>query len=77
MQIPEGLDDAAASSARETIGGAAQAAEGLDPQTGAALMDSARHAFDSGVLYTGLIGTVLMLAATVMALRTLREARAN
>ena len=77
VQIPEGLDDAAASSARETIGGAAQAAEGLDPQTGAALMDSARHAFDSGVLYTGLIGTVLMLAATVMALRTLREARAN
>ena len=77
LDVPAGVDAAAADAAQETLGGAAQVAEELDPQAGAALMESARHAFDSGVLYTGLIGMVLMLAAAVMAVRTLREARAT
>lgn len=75
VEIPAGVPGDAAESARETLGGAAQVSGGLPAELAGPLMDSARHAFDSGVAITSGIGVVLMLAATVIALRTLRTAR--
>ena len=71
LEIPAGVPDDAREASRETLGGAVDAAGALPGPLGQTLLDSARHAFDSGVLITSLIGVVLMLAAAVMAWRTL------
>ena len=71
LEIPAGVPDDAREASRETLGGAVDTAGTLPGQLGEALLDSARRAFDSGVLITSLIGVVLMLAAAVMAQRTL------
>ena len=71
LEIPAGVPDDAREASRETLGGAVDTAGTLPGQLGEALLDSARRAFDSGVLITSLIGVVLMLAAAVLAQRTL------
>lgn len=73
--IPEGLEGADAETARQTLGGASQVAETLDPATANALLESAYHAFDSGVVYTASIGMILMLISCLMVFKTLRGVR--
>lgn len=72
LTVPDSVDAAQAEVARQTLGGATQVAENLDAGTAAALLDSAHHAFDSGVVYTSAIGLVLMLVSIVMVAKTLR-----
>lgn len=72
--LPDGLTAEQQASARETLGGAVDVAGSLPGDIGSALLDSARHAFDSGVVVTSAIGLVLMLAAAGLAAVTLRKA---
>ncbi|MEE6280954.1 MFS transporter [Georgenia sunbinii] len=73
--VPDGLPAADAQAAGETLGGATEVAGGLPSDVAGALLDSARHAFDSGVVITSTIGVVLMVLAAGIARRTLRDAR--
>lgn len=75
LVIPEGLSDQQAETASETLGGASQVAQQVGGETGAALLSSAQHAFDSGVVYTCTIALVLMLAVAVLVSRNLRQVR--
>ena len=74
LQLPTGLTDAQNATASETLGGATAVAGELPEAVAAPLLDSARQAFDSGVLLTSGIGAVLMVIAAVIAHRTLRAA---
>ncbi|MCU1438450.1 MAG: transporter [Naasia sp.] len=65
VSIPAGVDPEAARQAGETLGGAISVAESLPARQAAALVGSARAAFDSGVGATSLIAVVLMLAAAL------------
>lgn len=69
--VPEGVPDAAASAARETLAGAWTVAQDLPGEIGGALWDAAVTAFESGVMVTSLIGAVLVAAAVVIAGATL------
>ncbi|WP_336854228.1 MFS transporter [Sinomonas albida] len=69
--VPGGLPAEAAARARETLGGAVDAATLLPGPAAAELVDSARHAFDSGVGVTAAIGAVLMLVAAAVVRRAL------
>ncbi len=75
VMVPAGLPPEDARAAGETLGGATEVASGLTAPLAQALLDSARHAFDSGVVITAAIGIVLMVVASVIAVRTLRTAR--
>lgn len=70
--LPAGLSAANKDSAGQTLGGAIDVASSLPPQQGAALLASAKHAFDSGSGIVAMVGVVLMLGAAIMCLRTLR-----
>ncbi|WP_138445035.1 MFS transporter [Sinomonas susongensis] len=70
--VPEGLPAASAARARETLGGAVDAAPLLPRGPASELLASAFHAFDSGVAATAAIGAVLMLAAAGVVRLTLR-----
>ncbi|WP_299519286.1 MFS transporter [uncultured Serinicoccus sp.] len=71
LRVPAGTDAEAASAARETLGGAAAAAERTgDPH----LLEAARSAFDAGVGVTSTAGAVLVAVAAVVAWTTLRRA---
>lgn len=69
--IPEGLSQAAADTARETLAGAMSVAGQVDAALGDALRAAAAHAFDSGVVITSLIGAGLMIVAGLIAATTL------
>jgi DHA2 family multidrug resistance protein-like MFS transporter len=75
ISLPGGLSGAEAHAASETLGGAAAVASDLPARQGDMLLDSARHAFDSGVALTSGIGVVFMLLAAMVALGSLRNAR--
>lgn len=70
--VPAGLDAAAATSATETLGGATTVAATLPEPAATELLDSARHAFDGGVVLTSGIAVVLVLAAAALVWVTLR-----
>ncbi|OLT15535.1 MFS transporter [Serinicoccus sp. CUA-874] len=71
LTLPAGTDPEAAVAARETLGGAAAAAERTgDP----ALLEAARSAFDAGVGVTSTAGAVLVALAALIAWVTLRDA---
>ena len=72
VELPEGLTSAQSAAAGETLGGATSVAAQLPTGVGDALLDSARHAFDSGVTITATVGLVLMLAAAGIVLLALR-----
>lgn len=74
--IPDGVSAADAHAATETLGGAVEVASGLQEPLASQLLDSARHAFDSGVGVTSWVGAGLMVVAIVVTLVTLRKARA-
>ncbi|MGD7003387.1 MFS transporter [Corynebacterium halotolerans] len=73
LEVPEEVPAELADSAGETLGNATRIAQELGGGAGASLLESAQHAFDSGVLITSLIGAALMAAAAVLAWLTLRE----
>ncbi|WP_431280308.1 MFS transporter [Leifsonia poae] len=73
--LPEGLTSAQQHAAGETLGGATTVADQLPSTLGAQLLESARHAFDSGVALTAGIGVALMVGAAVVALVSLRKVR--
>ena len=75
--LPEGLAPADAEAASETLGGAVEAAQRLPDGAAHQLLESARAAFDSGVVTTSLIGVVLMLVAAAGAVLILRRATAD
>ncbi|WP_172582188.1 MFS transporter [Subtercola boreus] len=75
LVLPAGLSESQATASTETLGGAVSVAGDLPYSLGQALLHSAREAFDSGVVVTSGIGAALMVAATVLALITLRKAR--
>ncbi|QYF73944.1 MFS transporter [Cryobacterium sp. PAMC25264] len=73
--LPEGLGRAETAQAGETLGGALGVAGDLPTAPAAALTESARAAFDSGVGVTSLIAVVLMLVAAVAVHRSMRPSR--
>nr|WP_249404751.1 MFS transporter [Plantibacter sp. CFBP 8798] len=73
--LPDGLTAAQQQAAGETLGGAANVAEQLPGDLAGALMDSARHAFDSGVGVAAWIGVGLIVAAMLVAAIGLRRVR--
>ena len=75
--VPDGLTSADTAAASETLGGAVEAAQRLPEGAAAQLLESARAAFDSGVVLTSLIGVILMLVAAAGAIVTLRGATAD
>lgn len=73
--LPEGLTAEQHSAAAETLGGAVHVAGELPPDAAAALLESARHAFDSGVGVSAWLGCGLIVAAAIVALLSLRSVR--
>ncbi len=72
LVVPAGVPAAEAARAGETLAGALTVAERLPAELGTALADSARAAFDSGVVATSVVGIVLAAGAVVLALATVR-----
>lgn len=75
VALPDGLTAAQQQAAGETLGGAANVAAQLPGDRAGALMDSARHAFDSGVGVAAWIGVGLIVAAMLVAAIGLRRIR--
>jgi len=75
VSVPDALTATQRASAGETLGGAVAVAEQLPAGPAGRLLESARHAFDSGVGLSAWIGVALVLAAAVVAVRALRAAR--
>ncbi|MCI2959090.1 MFS transporter [Agromyces atrinae] len=71
--LSDALTATQAHDARETLAGAVNVAETLPPTDAAALLASASHAFDGGVVVTSMIAVGLMLAAALVAAITLRN----
>ena len=72
LHLPAGVGTAAASAARETVGGATSAGAALPAPQGPALISTAQHAFVQAMNLTTLIGAVLLALGAVTALVTLR-----
>ncbi|WP_150236548.1 MFS transporter [Nocardiopsis quinghaiensis] len=68
----EGVSPGAVDAARETLGGAANTAAGLDGGAGGALMGAARSAFTDGMHLTSVIAVVIVLYAAAQAWVLLR-----
>lgn len=64
--LPAGISHSDAQAATDTLGGAVSIANRVGGATGEALRSSAVAAFDSGVVMTSGIATVLMVAAAAM-----------
>ena len=75
LVVPDGLAAADATAARETLGGAVEVAQKLPAGLGSDLLESARGAFDSGVVTTSWVAVALMAIAITVTLVTLRKAR--
>ncbi|WP_240930562.1 MFS transporter [Isoptericola sp. BMS4] len=71
--VPVGVPAVDAVTAAETLGGATEVAAGLPDQQAQALLDSAHAAFTGGAALTSVIGALVVLAAALLALRTLRH----
>ncbi|MEO8219217.1 MAG: MFS transporter [Specibacter sp.] len=75
--LPAGVAGAEAETASQTLGGAIDVANTLPAEQGAALLNSAKHAFDSGSGTVAMVSVALMLGAALMCLWALRSAPAN
>lgn len=73
--LPDGLSAAQRVAAHETLGGAVTVADALPGGLAGQLLESARHAFDSGVGLTAGIGAGLMVIAAIVAFVSLRPVR--
>ncbi|MBP2413255.1 DHA2 family multidrug resistance protein-like MFS transporter [Arthrobacter stackebrandtii] len=74
VTVPAGVSAAGQDTASQTLGGAIEVAGTLPAEQGQALLESAKHAFDSGSGTVALVSVVLMLAAAVMCAFALRTA---
>lgn len=70
--LPEGLDPAAASAARDTLGGAVASAEDLPGTAAAQLLDAARDAFLQGMRLTVVLLALLLAAVAALVAVLLR-----
>jgi DHA2 family multidrug resistance protein-like MFS transporter len=70
-----GVPPEQADAARDTLGGASEAAAQLPGELGAALLAAAREAFTSGFQVTALVGAALLAALVVLVAFLLREVR--
>ncbi len=77
VAVPAGLAAEDTDAASQTLGGAVDVAAKLPEQQGAALLESAKHAFDSGQGTVALVSVGLMLGAALICLWALRGAVAN
>ena len=75
IAIPAGVGGADAAAASETLGGAVEVSESLPADLGDQLLESARAAFDSGVVATSWVAVALMAVAITVTLVTLRRVR--
>ncbi len=75
LAMPAEIPDAAADAARETLAGAAHAADAVGGTAGEALRLAAAHAFDAGVTVTALLGAGLVVLAGVVAATSLGGSR--
>jgi DHA2 family multidrug resistance protein-like MFS transporter len=73
--VPAGVPLDEAETARDTLGGAIEAAERLPEQLGAALLEAARDAFTQGMQVTAVAAAVVALAMAAVAFAVLRELR--
>jgi DHA2 family multidrug resistance protein-like MFS transporter len=73
--IPDGVGAADGAAASETLGGAVEVASTLPSSIGDQLLESARAAFDSGVVATSWVAVALMAVAITVTLITLRKVR--
>jgi len=73
--IPAGIPSRAAQAARDTLGGAVAAARELSQQLGAALLDTARHAFTRGLQVTAMTSAVIVIGMAVLVVVLLRQVR--
>ncbi|KJL19564.1 MFS transporter [Microbacterium azadirachtae] len=71
LVVPDGVPEAVAARATETLAGAFSAAAQLPDALGAALRQAAAEAFGTGVMVTSLIGGLLVICAAVIAALTL------
>jgi DHA2 family multidrug resistance protein-like MFS transporter len=74
LVLPAGLSAQQAITATETLGGAVNVASELPSSAGKQLLESAFHAFDSGVALTSTAGAALMVLAAGLAFWSLRRA---
>ena len=73
--VPAGLAAEATEAARGTVGGAFAMARQLPVEMGNTLVDAARDAFVQGLQVSAAISALVLVAACVLALVTLRQAR--
>jgi MFS transporter, DHA2 family, multidrug resistance protein len=72
-QVPEAIPAGAAEAARDSVSGAAAAAEGLPAQLADALMDPVRTAFTSGIHTVAAVSAVLIVVAGVFFVALMRH----
>jgi DHA2 family multidrug resistance protein-like MFS transporter len=77
VAVPSGVPSAAATAARDTLGGALAAAGQLPDQLGGTLLGAAREAFTRGLQATAAISAVVALAIAILAAALLRDVRAG
>ena len=73
--VPAGVPPEQADAARDTLGGATEAAEQLPDQLGAELLDTAREAFIQGLQVTAVTGAVVLAGLAVLTAIVLRHVR--
>ncbi|MFF0448670.1 MFS transporter [Streptomyces sp. NPDC004609] len=73
--VPEDVPAGAADAARDSLGGAAEAAHALPQEQGAALLASARDAFADGFHVAGAVGSAVLFATAIAAWFLLRGQR--
>ncbi|GAB2957240.1 MFS transporter [Micromonospora polyrhachis] len=73
LVLPDGVPGRLAETARESLAGAIAASGQLSTGSAAALVDSARGAFTSGLNVVGGVGALLFLALAILAVATLRR----
>ena len=66
VAVPPGLDPGQAATASETLGGAVDVAEALDPAASGELLASAVAAFEAGVHLSAGIGAALLAGTAVL-----------
>jgi DHA2 family multidrug resistance protein-like MFS transporter len=75
--VPAGVPPEDADAARDTLGGAVDAAERLPDQLGATLLDTARDAFTQGLQVVAVSSAAVTLVVAVLVALLLRRVRAN
>ncbi len=75
--VPADVPPDAAEAARDTLGGAVAAADGLPDQLGTQLLDAAREAFAQGLQLSSIMSVALVLGMATLVLVLLRHIRAG